>query len=46
MQKGVRVVTSKTDTVMIKVLEIIALLGEATADEIQSFLNGPLYAEN
>jgi len=38
-------VVSKTDTVMIKVLEIIALLGEATTDEIQSFLNSSSYAE-
>ena len=29
----------KTDTMMIRILELIALLGEAASDEIKRFLN-------
>ncbi len=35
----------KTDTVMIRILELIALLGEATSDEIKRFSSSPSYAE-
>ena len=35
----------KTDTLMIRTLELIALLGEATSDEIKKFSNSPSYAE-
>ena len=35
----------KTDTLMIRILELIALLGEATSDEIKKFSNSPSYAE-
>lgn len=35
----------KTDTLMIRILELIALIGEATSDEIKMFSNSPSYAE-
>ena len=35
----------KTDTMMIRILELIALLGEATSDEIKRLSNSPSYAE-
>ncbi len=35
----------KTDTLMIRILELIALLGEATSGEIKKFSNSPSYAE-
>lgn len=35
----------KTDTLMIRILELIALLGEATTDEIKRFSNSSSYTE-
>ena len=35
----------KNDTSMIRILELIAFLGEVTADEIKSFSRSPSYAE-
>ena len=37
--------TNKTDTMKIKILQFIALLGEATSDEIKAISNSPSYAE-
>jgi len=35
----------RTDTGMIRILELISLLGEATSDEIKRFSNSSMYAE-
>ena len=35
----------RTDTSKVKILELIALTGELSADEIKSFSGSPSYAE-
>ena len=45
IQKGVKTVAKKTDTSKVKILELIALTGELSADEIKSFSGSPSYAE-
>lgn len=41
----VKTLEKKTDTIMIRILELIALLGEATSEEIKRFSKSPSYAE-
>ena len=45
IQKGVKTVAKKTDTSKVKILELIALTGELSADEIKSFSGSLSYAE-